>query len=270
MSDESANPPVAWRYCGNQIKLWRARSEVSREELAEEAGYSAEYVKSMEQGRRRPTLHLLRVADEMCGARGMLTAGDVYLQPEKFPLYSAEYMRYEADAIAINSYQTQLIPGLLQTEEYARKLLEGRWPPADRETIEQRVRVRLERQPLLDEETRTFSFVIGEAVLRQSVVTGKEHKEQLQRLLEAGERRNVTLQVLLHRNGASPALFGSFIVLTTPDCERIVYEEGHLGGVLCADPERVSQIGQRYEMLLQMAMDAEDSARFIEKLEAEL
>ncbi len=70
MSDENANPPVAWRYCGNQIKLWRARSEVSREELAEEAGYSAEYVKSMEQGRRRPTLQLLRVADEMCGRAG--------------------------------------------------------------------------------------------------------------------------------------------------------------------------------------------------------
>ncbi|MEU4202469.1 helix-turn-helix transcriptional regulator [Streptomyces sp. NPDC026294] len=65
---------MAWRYCGNQIRLWRGQAELSREELASEVGYSVEYVKSMEQGRRRPTLHLLRVADEMCGARGMLTA----------------------------------------------------------------------------------------------------------------------------------------------------------------------------------------------------
>ncbi|MFK8847225.1 Scr1 family TA system antitoxin-like transcriptional regulator [Streptomyces sp. Ac-502] len=270
MSDENARPPMAWRYCGNQIKLWRGQAEVSREELAEEVGYSAEYVKSMEQGRRKPTVHLLRVADQMCRARGMLTAAEEYLQPDKFPSYSADYMRYEADALAVNSYQAQLIPGLLQTEAYARTLMEGRWPPADRETIEQRVAFRMERQALLDRETRTFTFVINEIALRHVVGTKKDHGEQLHRLLEAGERRNVILQVLPLRDGASPALFGPFNLLETPEHDRIAYEEGHLGGVLCADPERVNQISQRYELLLQMALRAEDSARFIEKLAEEL
>ncbi|WP_030024253.1 helix-turn-helix domain-containing protein [Streptomyces monomycini] len=270
MMEENAKPPMAWRYCGDQIKLWRGQSEVSREELAAEVGYSAEYVKSMEQGRRKPTVHLLRVADQMCRAHGMLTAAREYLEPEKFPSYSADYMRYEADALAVSSYQAQLVPGLLQTEEYARTLMEGRWPPLDRETVEQRVSFRLERQALLDKETRTFSFVINEAVLRQVLGTRKGHRDQLHRLLEAGERRNVTLQVLPRRDGASPALFGPFNLLVTPDHDRIAYEEGHLGGVLCSDPERVRQIIQRYELLLQRAMHAEDSARFIEKLVEEL
>ncbi|OKH97810.1 transcriptional regulator [Streptomyces sp. CB02923] len=269
MTNENAQPPMAWRYCGNQIKLWRTRAEISREALADEAGYAAEYVKSMEQGRRKPTVHLLQVADQMCGARGLLKAAEDYLQPDKFPSYSADYLRYEADAIAVSSYQAQLVPGLLQTEAYARHLIESRWPPLDREAIEQRIAFRMERQPLLDKETRTFSFVINEVALRHEVGTRREHEEQLRRLLEACERRNVTLQVLPCKGGASPALFGPFNLLEMPDHDRIAYEEGHLGGVLCADPERVSHIIQRYGQLVQRAMHSEDSAQFIKRLAEE-
>ncbi|MFH9423624.1 helix-turn-helix domain-containing protein [Streptomyces sp. NPDC017529] len=269
MTNDNSQPPMAWRYCGNQIKLWRTQAEVSREELADEAGYAAEYVKSMEQGRRRPTVHLLQVADQVCGAHGMLTAAKEYLQPERFPSYSAEYMRCEADAVALSFYQAQLIPGLLQTEEYMRRLMEERWPPLDRETVEQRITSRLERQALLDKESVTFSFIISEAVLRYPIGTGEEHKHQLHRLLKAGERRNVTLQILRLGGGVSPALSGSFVLLETAEHDRLAYEEGHLGGVLCADPDRVSSVSRKFALLHQKAMDHEESARFIRKLTEE-
>ncbi|MEV6315838.1 helix-turn-helix transcriptional regulator [Streptomyces sp. NPDC051776] len=81
----SSQPPMAWRYCGNQLKLWRTKAGVTREKLGEEAGYTYEAVKSREQGRRRPTPRLLQVADEMCGAQGLLNAAQEYLKPERFP-----------------------------------------------------------------------------------------------------------------------------------------------------------------------------------------
>ncbi|MFJ6634707.1 helix-turn-helix transcriptional regulator [Streptomyces sp. NPDC091376] len=64
-----------WRYCGNQIKLWRTGAGISREELGKEANYEYETVKSMEQGRRKPSVRLLQVADQMCGAKGEVTGG---------------------------------------------------------------------------------------------------------------------------------------------------------------------------------------------------
>lgn len=64
-SSSATPPPMSWQYCGNQIKLWRARAGVSREDLAAEAGYSYESLRSMEAGRRKPSPHLLQVADEI-------------------------------------------------------------------------------------------------------------------------------------------------------------------------------------------------------------
>ncbi|KWT57900.1 DNA-binding protein [Streptomyces albus subsp. albus] len=266
MAVENAQPPMAWRYCGNQIKLWRTHAQVSREELAKEVGYSAEYVKSMEQGRRKPTNLLLLVADQVCRAHGMLLAGEEYLQPEKFASYSADYMLYEVDAIALKFYQALLVPGLLQTEAYARSLIVGHWPPLDDATIERRIKSRIERQPLLDKTTTAFNFVISEGVLKNPIAGEEEYKEQLLRILERGEQRNVDIQVLPASKRANPALGGPFVLLETTEHEQLAYQEGQLGSALSNDAERVSIVSQRWAKLVQLALDPMETARFIKEL----
>jgi transcriptional regulator with XRE-family HTH domain len=268
VTNGNAQPPMAWRYCGNQLKLWRMQAGVSREELGEEAGYEYESVKSMEQGRRRPTLRLLEVADEMCGAKGLLIAAQEYLKPEKFLSYAQDFIRYEAEAIARNSYEPLLIPGLLQTEEYVRELIGAHWPPLDDETIEVRVAARLERRPLLDKQTRAFHFVIGEAALRHPIGSAEAHQRQLQHLLEVGDRRNVTIQLLTF-GGAHPGLSGPFVLLETTEHEHLVFEEGQMTGALYADPEKVSIVAQRHAMILRRALSPEESACFIRRLAEE-
>jgi transcriptional regulator with XRE-family HTH domain len=197
VTEVNSQPPTAWRYCGSQIKLWRAEAGVSREALAREANYDYEYVKSMENGRRRPTLRLLQVADQLCGAGGKLTAAQEYLKPESFPVRSQEFMAIEAEAIALSWYQPLLIPGLLQTEEYARVLISGSCPPLDDETVEERVAARLRRQEALTRRTGVmFGFVIYEAALRTLVGGPEVMGRQLQHLLDVGELRNVSIQVL--------------------------------------------------------------------------
>ncbi|MBP0459076.1 helix-turn-helix transcriptional regulator [Streptomyces bomunensis] len=260
---------MAWRYCGNQIKRWRERSGVTRETLADEASCSYEYVKSMETGRRRPTLHLLRVADELCEAGGLLLAAQEYLRPEKYVFYAEDFIRYESEAIAVSSYEPLLIPGLLQTEEMALALLTADWPPLDDETVRVRVAGRLERHSLLGKATRSYSFVIAEAVLRDPIVPLAAHKRQLLHLLEVGKRRNVMIQVL-PTGIASPGLSGPLALLETPDHEQLAYEEGQLSGMLYADPDKVSLATQRHAMILRQALSPEESARFISKLAEEL
>ncbi|MCP9209048.1 helix-turn-helix domain-containing protein [Streptomyces sp. NEAU-Y11] len=265
----SSQPPMSWRYCGNQLKMWRTQAGVTREELAKEANYEFESIKSMEQGRRKPTLRVLEVADQMFGARGLLIAANEYLKPEKFASYSQDFMRYEGESIVHSSYEPLLIPGLLQTEETVRALLHAHLPVLDDETIEERLTARLERQVVLDKQTKAFNFVIGEAALRYPVDEMDVHIRQLQRLVEVAGRRNVIVQVL-RLGGAHPGLNGPFVLLETAEHEHIAYVEAQETGVLSADPAKVSIITQRHAMILRRALSPEESANFIRKLAEEL
>ncbi|RAJ71806.1 helix-turn-helix protein [Streptomyces sp. Amel2xB2] len=266
----TGSPPPAWEYCGNQIKLWRERAGVSREDLARRASYSYEAVRSMERGVRKPQLAVLQVADVVCGANGILLAAAPYLKPERFPSYSQDYMEAESSAVAISWYENEYIPGLLQTEETVRALLTSYAPPLDDETIEERARARLQRHVLLEKQTTAFSFVLSETALRDRVVDEAAHAEQLRHLLKIAERRNVTVQVMAIGSGAHPGRRGPFVILESQEHEYLGYEEGQTTGILYADPEKVSVLRQRHDMILRQALSPGESVRFIEKLAEEL
>ncbi|MFF4737890.1 Scr1 family TA system antitoxin-like transcriptional regulator [Streptomyces sp. NPDC001262] len=258
--------PMAWQYCGNQIKLWRTRAGVSREELAKEAGYEYETIKSMEQGRRRPTLRVLQVADQMCGAHGLLLAAQAYLQPEPQLPQVPEYMAIEAEAIAISSYNTLLVPGLLQTEDYARALLATHWPPVDDETLEERVAARMRRQEKLTRKPSTlFSYVIYEAALRTDIGGPSVMKCQLHRLIDVGALRNISVQVLPASRCASAHLNGPLVLLESKQRKHYGYVEGQSTFVLHSDAATVGDLAQRYGMIRMQALSAEESADLLRK-----
>lgn len=271
MTIDSSQPPVAWRYCGNQLKRWRLQSDVSREDLGKEAGYSYEAIKSMEQGRRKPTRRVLEVADDMCGAGGKLHAATDYLEPEKYPARTHEFMEAEATAIALHSYQPLLVPGLLQTEEYARALLHAYRPPLDDETIGERLAARMQRQEMLtDKSTVSFSFVIYEAALRTLVGGREAMRRQLNHVVKLSEYRNVSIQVLPADTGAHAGLDGAFVLLETDEHVRYAYEEGHEMRCLSTAPETLQVLNDRHGMIRMQALSAEESARFIRRVADEL
>ncbi|MFI9239325.1 helix-turn-helix domain-containing protein [Streptomyces sp. NPDC053079] len=271
MSTESSQPPMAWRYCGNQIKLWRTQAGVSREELAKEANYGYESLKSMEQGRRRPSLRLLQIADEMCGAKGLLLAARDYLQPERVPSHVREFLSIETEAIALSSYESLLIPGLLQTKEYATALMSSHWPPIDEDTLEERVSNRLKRQEKLTRKPAAlFTYVLYEAALRGGVGGPNVMKGQLAHLLDAAKLRNVSLQVLPVDRYAPAHLNGPLLLLETPQHEHYAYVEGHSTRVLHTDAETVSDLIKCFGMISRQALSDEESAAFIGKAMAEL
>ncbi|MFD3450928.1 Scr1 family TA system antitoxin-like transcriptional regulator [Streptomyces sp. NPDC058691] len=264
MTGEVTQPPMAWRYCGNQVKLWREQAGVTRERLADEAGYGVETVRSMELGRRRPMPRLLQVADQLCGAGGKLVAAQEYLKPEKFPERTREFMQAEAEAIAVHGYEPLLIPGLLQTEAYARALIGNSCPPLDDETIDERVTARLTRQERLQQKpTVLFGFVIYEAALRTGVGGPEVMRGQLRHLLNVGALRNVAVQVLPVDRAAYPALSGSLVLLETEEHEHYAYVEGQETSALYSEPARVSTLSQRHGIIRMQALGVEESAQFI-------
>ncbi|MEV5841366.1 Scr1 family TA system antitoxin-like transcriptional regulator [Streptomyces sp. NPDC051985] len=147
--DNNNQPPAAWRYGGDQLKRWRTQADVTQERLASAANYSPETIASMERGVRMPTSRVLDVADELCGAQGMLSAAKQFLNRERFPARAQDFMEREKEAISLWWYEVTLVPGLLQTQAYARALIDNRIPPLDEETVEERVAARMERQVIL-------------------------------------------------------------------------------------------------------------------------
>ncbi|MGI5199038.1 helix-turn-helix domain-containing protein [Streptomyces sp. CA-288835] len=269
-SGESQQAQQNWRYCGGQIKLWREEAGVSRQELAKEASYEYEYVKSMECGRRRPTLRLLQVADQMCGARGKLLAAHEYLKPEKFPQRTQQYVLVEAEAITLYSYAAMLIPGLLQTAEYAHELISNSCPPLDEETIEERVAARLKRQEKLTSKPPAhFSYVIHEAALRAVVGSRDAMRRQLDHLLQVGKQRNVLIQVLPFEVAPPVALGGPLVLVETTDHEHYGYVEGQETGALYVEADKLNALTQRHGMIRMQALNVEESARFIRKVAEE-
>ncbi|MFF9274680.1 helix-turn-helix domain-containing protein [Streptomyces griseosporeus] len=253
-----------WRFSGNQIKRWRTKANISREQLAAAANYSLNTIKAMEQGVRMPTPRVLDVADELCRAEGLLSAAKEYLSREKFPPRAQEFMEREKEAVGHWSYEVALVPGLLQTRAYARSLIENRYPPLDDETVEQRIEARIERQAILTDRKPpvALSFILYEAVLRSPFVDA----EQLEHLLEAGALRNVELQVLPFDRATSPALLGAMVLLETRDHERLAFAEGPFASELSADPEVVSRVAGRLSMIRAQALSPDESARFIERM----
>ncbi len=253
----------------DQAVAYGSRSR--REALAKEAGYDYEYVKSMENGRRRPTLRLLQVADQVCGAGGKLVAAQDYLKPEPFPARAQEFMALEAEAISFSCYEPLLIPGLVQTEEYARALIGGSCPPLDDETVAERVAARLRRQEALTRRIGVlYSFLIYEAALRTDMGGSDVMKAQIMHLLKVGQLRNVSVQVLPIGRCNGVALAGPIVLLESPEHDAFAYVEGPEVSVLHASPDRVSALNQRHAMIRMHALSIEESAEFIRRVAEEL
>lgn len=150
--------------------------------------------------------------------------------PEWFSLY----VSLEEAAIRIRAYEPHCVPGLLQTEEYARALLRVGFPLAPEEEMDRRVELRMQRQALLDRTDPPpphLWVVIDEAVLRRPVGGPAVMRTQVDRLIEAIALPNITLQVLPFAAGPHPGMYGPFQIFrfAIPELPDIAYGESLTG-----------------------------------------
>ncbi|GHE72657.1 transcriptional regulator [Streptomyces longispororuber] len=259
----NSSSPGTWRYSGNQMKRWRTKANVTREELGAASNYSPDTIKAMEQGVRMPTARALDTADELCHADGLLSAAKDYVKREPFPARAQDFMLYEQQAISLWWYEVALVPGLLQTEAYMRALFGNSTPPPEEETVEERVAARTARQEVLTRRPPVAcSFMLYEAVLRGPQVD----KEQLVHLLDSGQRNNVVIQVLPYERAVPAALSGPMVLLETSDHERFALSDGQQVSQLSSDPKLVSVHGERLSMIRAVALGPGESASFIERM----
>jgi Uncharacterized protein conserved in bacteria len=276
------SPAVRRRRLGAELRRYREQAGFTIEQVAEHLRCSTSKISRMETGQigsspndireiltlfrvGEPTLYeLVEVAKET-RQRGWWQRHGAVL--------TSEFVAFEQAASMIRSYEAQCVPGLLQTEDYARQLLAGAQDlladGEDEKLLENRLQVRMRRQSLLTQEDPLQLWcVIDESALLRPVGGSSVMRGQIDYLIKMSEMDNVTIQILPLRVGAHPGMEGSFAILRFPheSDPDAVYVTTATGGAFLEKREDVARHVRIFEMLTSLALSPEDSREFMHSL----
>ncbi|MFF9018772.1 helix-turn-helix domain-containing protein [Streptomyces eurythermus] len=280
MSERRAAPTVGQVVLGKRLQELREAAGLSREEAARVLRVASATVRRMETAEvslKIPYVQVLLttygVPDEEADA--FVRLAEEANQPgwwqrfhDVLPDWFSLYVSLEGAARIIRSYEPHFVPGLLQTEDYARAVMEaGTVGHTSPETVDRHVSLRMERQRLLDRKDPPHLWVImDETVLRRPVSTDpKVLRDQLDRLLEYAERDRVTLQIAEFAAGPHPGTYAPFTLFrfAEPELPDMVFTE-YLTGALYLDARR--EVAAHLEVLDHMTARAASARRTLKLL----
>lgn len=279
------SPSARSRRLAAELLRLRETAELSREHVAERLGWSVSKLWRVETGRSRAhhgdvadILDIYGITDERRDALTKLARearrrGWWHSYADVLADGFDVYVDLEADASAIRTYETQLVPGLLQTPDYAHAVLTAAWVTTEPEEIGRRVAVRMRRQELITTRDKPYQLwaILDEAVLRRTVGGQQVMHAQLTRLAEAARQTNITLQVLPFSTGAHIAMLGTFVLLSFPEPgdADVVYLETDTSSLYLEEPPEIARYGEIFDHLRASALAPRESAAFIDALAAE-
>ncbi|UYQ65663.1 helix-turn-helix domain-containing protein [Streptomyces peucetius] len=280
MSEPRSAPTVGQVVLGKRLQDLRERAGLKREEAAKVLRVAPGTIRRMETAEvalKIPYVQLLLgaygIGDEE--ARGFVELAEEANKPgwwqrfhDVLPHWFSMYVSLEGAASLIRAYEPHFVPGLLQTEDYARAImLGGAIGHTDPEDVERHVSLRMERQSLLTRpDAPRLWVVMDETVLRRPVGAPGVMKGQVEKLLEGARLPNVTLQVAEFAAGHHPGTYGPFVLFrfAVPELPDMVYSEYLTGAVyLDARPE----VATHLEVMDRMAAQAASAQRTREILD---
>ncbi|MEQ4301201.1 helix-turn-helix transcriptional regulator [Plantactinospora sp. B6F1] len=245
------------------LKFARSRSTMTQDQLAERLNVSTSLIAKFETNRLIPKPDTARGLDavfdsgdlfqESAAEARAFSGGTVWIRP---------WLEYEQQATMVRSFEPTVVPGLLQTEDYARAILRyagTRVPDLDG-TVASRI-ARAEILHRVDNPCRLFA-VIDEAVLRRPVGTPKVMADQLHAIVQACALPNVSVTVVPALVGAYPGLNGP-LALATVDGRDVAFLDDPLGGRVVEDPDRVAALGEVWEAIREYALPGQPSLELI-------
>ena len=277
---EVRSPTVRRRELGALLRALRIGKGLTVEQAAERLLFSMSKLSRIETGHGVATLRDIRdlcdlygVTDETERDRMMTLAAEGKQQGwwQSYELTYATYVGLEAEATAISDFQSSVVPGLLQTADYARAGHEGAMPRLSSDQIERQIEAKLTRQGLLTQaDPPSFHAVLDEAVLHRTVGGSRVMAAQLENLIKAAHLPNVTIQVIPFTLGAHPAVESNFNILKMRAPARgVVFVEGLVGSVYLERDEDLERYQQVFERLQNIALSPKDTIDAIVKVRAQ-
>lgn len=274
MTTPDHSPAVHRKQLGASLKALRSQKGWTVDDVASRIGVSSSKVSRMEHGHRGVSDNDIECLCDVYGVTGERRERLTNLAregrrraavlPSGLP-YST-YVGLEADARQISDFGLGIMPGLLQTADYARAVVRAAVPKWTPSIVERRVAGRMARQGLLfSEDPPTFDAVIDESVLHRVVGSPATMRAQLERLLELSELPTVTVRVIPYEKGALPAGNNKFIILRfgMPDVSDVVFIEGLTDDLYLDDPRDVEVYNMTFTTLTRLAEDTNGTRALI-------
>jgi transcriptional regulator with XRE-family HTH domain len=279
---DTPGPTVLRILLGAQLRRLREGRKISLEEAGNAIRASHSKISRIETGRvgfkDRDIVDLLTLygvtEEQECAAmrdlaRRANAAGWWHDYSDVLPSWFEAYVGLEEAASQVRAYEVQFVPGLLQTEDYARAVTLLGHAGAPAAEIDRRVRLRMARQDVLARPAPpNVWFVLDEAVLRRSLGSAAVMRDQLRHLLTMAERPNLTIQVVPFDAGGHAAAGGPFSILrfADPDLPDVVYLEQLTSALYLDKPEALRSYLLVMDQLCMKAATPADSARMIAKI----
>jgi transcriptional regulator with XRE-family HTH domain len=241
---------------GSRVRKLRTAAGLTQVELGDMTHVVSTRITQIERASgAKPTWELTQALDTALVADNLLTDLWPYVYREAFPNWSRAFMGHAARARLISQYAAHVVPGLLQTQEYARALLSVGRSLKSEEHLEERLTARMERQErLAGPDAPDLWAILDESVLRRPVGGPVVMRAQLNRLLEMAEEPHITVQVLPFNQGEHDVMGGSLTILGLPDGTEVAYTEGAHYGQLIEEPEEVGRFAVTYDRLRAVAL----------------
>jgi transcriptional regulator with XRE-family HTH domain len=279
---EVRSPTLRRRELGALLRSRRLKLGLTVEQVAQRLLCSPSKVSRMETGQRGATQRDVR---DLCDLYEIASAGERerlmtlaregkqqgWWQSHDVPDEFRTYLDLEQDAIALRTYQSTTVPGLLQTPEYVREMSNVLVDEVSAETVNDLVDVKLLRQGrLASKSPLPLSVILDEAVLHRAVGGPAVMGAQLDRMVDATRIHSVTIQVIPYKAGAHPAMDSTFTILDFANpVPSVVYVEGLVGHIYMERPQDVARYEYVFDQLKTLALGPQDSAELIAKVGAD-
>lgn len=244
---------------GDWLKAQREAAGLTQQQLAVAAIMTRSHIAHIEAGRRVPSKEDARRLDRALNTGDVLSS---FLPEEDSAVadYFEAARQLEQQASMIREFAYAFVPGILQTEGYARTVLSSSFPPVGEAQCDRLVVTRLERSKILEDPvTPVFWALLDEGVLRRPVGSRDIMAEQLGHMIRLMERGRVRIHVMPYGAGVYPLLQSMLTLMWFEDQPPVAYSEGLLTGKLHDSPSMVTRLQNIYDLALSDALSLKES-----------
>jgi transcriptional regulator with XRE-family HTH domain len=258
---------------GAELRAHRTRKGWTQAQLGEKLGYSGSYISDVERGDCGVTDDFAKRCDgrEVFDLPGTFLRLYGDLQREEFPTWFAPVVPVEREAVKITGWELGAVPGLLQTDDYARGLVRARRPHDGEDAVERTVSARIERQAILTRpKPPKVWYVVHEGVLRHVIGDREVMRDQLDKLIKAAETPGIVIQVLPYSAHDHAGVEGPLYIYERAGQPQVAYSECFGGARLIEDQSEVSDLTTVVAMLRAAALSPRDSVALMRQIRRDL
>jgi transcriptional regulator with XRE-family HTH domain len=248
-----------------ELRQHRTAANLTQRQLAQRMGYSDAMIAMVESTKRPPSQRFAELCDQVFGLDGTMVRLYTATTWNKAPEHLRPWLEEEEDATTLRSWDPAFVPGLLQTETYAREIL-AISPGITTQELEERLTGRMHRQAILHrDKSPTLTVIMDEAVIRDTIGSPAIMREQLAHLVEMAQHPQVTIQVVPNNARPHCGQVGSFIIAERNGAAYAVYAEAQPFGRTFDDRRLIAELIRRYDAIRANAVPFNQSLRLIEE-----